>query len=41
MLGVARKDEKRNEWIRAKRSLEDMIGKVDMMKWPSAGTKGE
>ena len=40
MLGITRKDKKRNEWIREKTEVDDIMEKVDVMKWSWAGHRG-
>ena len=40
MLGITRMDKKRNEWIREKTGVDDILEKIDVMKWSWAGHLG-
>ena len=40
MLGMARKNKKRNEWIREKTGVDDIMAKIDVMKWSWDGDLG-
>ena len=40
MLGIKRKDKKRNEWVREKTGADDIMEKIDAMKWSWAGQLG-
>ena len=40
MLGITRKDKKRNKWIREKKGVDDILEKIDVMKWSWAGHLG-
>ena len=40
MLGITRKDKKPNEWIIKKTGVEDILEKIDTMKWSWAGHVG-
>ena len=40
MLGITRKDKKRNEQIREKTGVDDIMEQIDVMKWSWAGHLG-